>query len=278
MDNMEWELKVRNQAMKRGCASEQLDALKQALFMMRVVVDMLVQAAYIALQITMALFRLLVPFAGESTIAQVVAELQFWFNKLVMVMVDAMRRLADMFFNIIFSSGPLGQALKTIIQWMCRIMKVIIWAWNETGTCVCVCMCMYVYVYVFPSTSCAFICDTYDAQRASGSSRSWCQWCARSSASSPKLCTFSSSTTASWTACTRSCRICPRSSATRPSTVTTLPQRQWMLSLGHCWWPRGAGRTTALRLTPAIHLHAPPRIHAGSPPSTLARRSTSLVR
>ena len=135
MDNMEWELKVRNQAMKRGCASEQLDALKQALFMMRVVVDMLVQAAYIVLQITMALFRLLVPFAGESTIAQVVAELQFWFNKLVMVMVDAMRRLADMFFNIIFSSGPLGQALKTIIQWMCRIMRVVIWAWNETGTC-----------------------------------------------------------------------------------------------------------------------------------------------
>lgn len=101
--------------MKRGCASEQLDALKQALFMMRVVVDMLVQAAYIALQIAMALFWLLVPFAGESTIAQVVAELQFWFNKLVMVMVDAMRRLADMFFNIIFWSGPLGQALKTIV-------------------------------------------------------------------------------------------------------------------------------------------------------------------
>jgi hypothetical protein len=35
MDDMEWELKVRNQAMKRGCASEQLDGFKQALFMLR---------------------------------------------------------------------------------------------------------------------------------------------------------------------------------------------------------------------------------------------------
>ena len=43
MDNMEWELKVRNEAMKRGCASEQLDGFKQALFMARVIVDVLVQ-------------------------------------------------------------------------------------------------------------------------------------------------------------------------------------------------------------------------------------------
>lgn len=97
------------------------------------VVDILVQAAYAVLQIVMALFRLLIPMGSESVISQIVAELQFWFNKLILIMVDGIRRLADMLFNLIFSSGPLGQALKQIVQWMCRIMKVVIWAWNEVG-------------------------------------------------------------------------------------------------------------------------------------------------
>lgn len=90
---------------------------------------------YALLQIVMALFRLLAPFGGESAISQAVYELQFWFNKLLLIMADSVRRLADMFFNLIFSSGPLGQALKAIVQWMCRIMRVVLWAWNEFGAC-----------------------------------------------------------------------------------------------------------------------------------------------
>lgn len=130
---MEWELKIRNQAMKTGCASEQLDGFKRSLFMIRVVVDTIVQTMYIILQIAMALFRLLIPSAGESVVAQISAELSFWFNKLVVIMVEAMNRLADMLFELIFSSGGLGQALKAIVGWMCEIMQVVITIWNYTG-------------------------------------------------------------------------------------------------------------------------------------------------
>lgn len=133
MDNMEWELKVRNQAMKRGCASVQMDGLKQAMYMIRTVVDTVVKGMYIVMQIAVCLLRLMVPASGETVVNQIVTEMNFWFNELVVIMVESIKRLADMMFNMIFSSGRLGAALKTIVQWLCKIMQVILWIWNHTG-------------------------------------------------------------------------------------------------------------------------------------------------
>lgn len=130
---MEWELKVRNEAMKGGCASEQLDALKQGLFMVRTVVDTMVQAAYIVLQIAIALFRLLIPSPGASVVGQIMAEINFWFNKLIIIAIEALKKLADMIFDLIFSSGPLGQAMKKVLEWMCKIIQIILLVWDETG-------------------------------------------------------------------------------------------------------------------------------------------------
>lgn len=144
LDDMEWELKVRNEAMKGGCASEQLDELKQGLFMFRMVVDTVVQAAYIVLQIAMALFRLLIPSTGASVVSQIMAEINFWFNKLIIIATEALKRLPDMIFDLIFSNGPLGQAMKKILEWLCKIMKTILWIWNETGTLAC---CFWVCIF-----------------------------------------------------------------------------------------------------------------------------------
>ena len=131
---MEWDLKVRNQAMKQGCAAKQLDAFKQSLFMVRTVVNTIVQAAYIVLQMGIALFKLLIPSTGgKSAMAQVMTEINFWFNKLILLMVEAIKQLANMLFNLIFSSGPLGQALKSIVMWLCQIMQSILSTWNNTG-------------------------------------------------------------------------------------------------------------------------------------------------
>jgi hypothetical protein len=53
LDDFEMELKVRNEAMKPSCASVQLDTMKKALRMVRIVVDKMAEAAYIMIQIIM---------------------------------------------------------------------------------------------------------------------------------------------------------------------------------------------------------------------------------
>ena len=82
-DDLEWQLKVRNQAMKRGCASEQMDGLKRSLFAVRVVVDTIVRTMFLILDIVVCLFLLLIPSNGESEFAQIMAELDFLFNELI---------------------------------------------------------------------------------------------------------------------------------------------------------------------------------------------------
>ena len=133
MDDMEWELKVRNQAMKKGCASVQMDGLKRAMFMMRVVVDVIVQVGYIVMQIVICLFRLVIPTNGEAEYGQILAELEFWFNKLVLLVVESIKQLANLLFNMIVSTGPLGSVMKTIVQLLCRVVQIILKVWNETG-------------------------------------------------------------------------------------------------------------------------------------------------
>ena len=133
MDDMEWELKVRNQAMKKGCASVQMDGLKRAMFMMRVVVEVIVQVGYIVMQIGICLFRLVVPTNGEAEYGQILAELEFWFNKLVLLVVESIKQLANLLFNMIFSTGPLGSVMKMIVQLLCHVVQIILKVWNETG-------------------------------------------------------------------------------------------------------------------------------------------------
>ena len=128
-------MQVRNQAMKQGCASYQLDGAKQTLFMVRTVVDTVVYVGYIVMQIFVTLFRLLIPTGSATVFGEIMAELDFWFNKLVLVMVDSIKQLANMLFNLIFSTGPLGLVMKTIVQWLCKTMSFILWVWNETGKC-----------------------------------------------------------------------------------------------------------------------------------------------
>jgi hypothetical protein len=133
MDNMEWELKVRNQAMKKGCASVQIDGLKKSLSMLRIIVDTIVNAFYMTMQIIVCLFRLLLPLNGDVEVGQILAEIEFWFNQLILLIVQSIKELANMLFNLIFSSGPLSSVMKTILQWVCKIVQLILWVWNETG-------------------------------------------------------------------------------------------------------------------------------------------------
>lgn len=130
LDNMEWELKTRNEAMKQGCASVQMNSMKSALMMMRSIVDTIVQTLYILLQIVICIFRMLLPVDDKG---QVRGELNFWFQRLLILIVEAIKVLADLMFDLIFSTGPLGSVMKAILELMCRILDFILLAWNETA-------------------------------------------------------------------------------------------------------------------------------------------------
>ena len=119
--------------MKQGCASVQMDSLKKSLFMLRTIVDTIVQSLYIIMQIIVCLFRFALPLNGEVEMGQIMSELEFWFNELVIKIVESVKQLANLLFNMIFSTGPLGSVMKTILQWVCKILQTIIWIWNETG-------------------------------------------------------------------------------------------------------------------------------------------------
>lgn len=133
MDDMEWQLKLRNEAMKRGCTSEQLEGVKQSFMSVRVVIDPIVQAIFTILQIIVCLFRMVISLNSESDMAKLRAELDFLFQKLVTIILEAMKQVADMLFNLIFSLGPLGQAMKEILMAICKMIQFMLAAWNETG-------------------------------------------------------------------------------------------------------------------------------------------------
>jgi hypothetical protein len=61
------------------------------------------------------------------------AELEFLFNELIILAVKSMKELANLLFNMIFTTGPLGSAMKTIFIWICKMVNLILWAWDETG-------------------------------------------------------------------------------------------------------------------------------------------------
>lgn len=112
MDDMEWELKVRNEAMKRGCASTQLDSVKSSLYIVRTIVDVVVETLYYVLQIFICLFRFMVPSTSETSYGEIIAEIDYWMTKLITKMIDSLKHLANLLFNLIFSTGPLGSVMK----------------------------------------------------------------------------------------------------------------------------------------------------------------------
>jgi hypothetical protein len=133
MDDMEWELKVRNQAMKRGCASVQMNGLKIALMMVRKVVDTIVTIYFDMMQLAMCLFKLMIPSSSGISFEETLAEITFWFNKIITSIIEVVKQMANLVFDLVFTLGPLGSAMKTIIEFMCKIIQIILWIWNETA-------------------------------------------------------------------------------------------------------------------------------------------------
>jgi hypothetical protein len=113
LDDMELALKIRNEAAKQRCAAVQLDHLKTVLMAVRKIVDTIVATYYILMQIVLGLFRLLIPGLDSS---QVVAELEFWFLKLIGIAIDTIKQLVNMLFRMLFNMGEFGKIMKEVIK------------------------------------------------------------------------------------------------------------------------------------------------------------------
>lgn len=131
LDDLEMELKVRNEAMKSSCASVQLDTLKKALRIVRIVVDKMAEFVYIQFQLVICFFRLLIPSGSVQDVSQVVKEIQFWFDRLIQFMIQALEEIANILFQLVFDTGPFGKALKDVISFLCTCIYWIMQAWNH---------------------------------------------------------------------------------------------------------------------------------------------------
>ena len=69
--------------------------------------------------------------------------MQFWFQKLLLFFIAAIEEIANILYQIVFDTGPFGQALKVIIDLMCQVIQIMIWTWNYVG-------CYIMKIFVAP--------------------------------------------------------------------------------------------------------------------------------
>lgn len=132
MDDLERELILRNENMTRSCSSKQLERVHDALRIARRLVHLVVEATWYFISLVLALLRLLLPMSSE-TIDSIIGEIQFWFVKLILLLSESLKQIANLFFRVIFDSGGFGSAMKTIIELLCQFANFIIVVWNWTG-------------------------------------------------------------------------------------------------------------------------------------------------
>lgn len=129
LDSEEEAMRLRNSEYTSECASVQLQILKVLLGYMRNVLHMLVQAAFIIINLIMNLLRLCV-MTGEN-MQPILNDIQFWFMKLINLLVDLLKVLGDMMFSIIFDTGGLGSAMKEIVKALCNWVNWVYHLWND---------------------------------------------------------------------------------------------------------------------------------------------------
>lgn len=56
--------------------------------------------------------------------------MQFWFTKMLDLFIEALKQISNILYQIVFDIGPLGSALKFILDAICFILKIVLAAWN----------------------------------------------------------------------------------------------------------------------------------------------------
>ncbi len=91
---------------------------------------MIATIMYSTMQFALCLIRRLIPIGGESSVRAAMAELGFWFNKLIISLGGIVKQLADMLFELIFSFGDLGPGIKKAIEALCNFVNLVLHVWS----------------------------------------------------------------------------------------------------------------------------------------------------
>jgi hypothetical protein len=129
LDDEDQLIRIRNDQLSISCASRQLEHLKEAMQIARRVVHLLVEMAYIAMQIAVTIFRFMLPGADISAITK---ELEFWFIRLMTMLADSITAIANLMFRMVTDSPGLGQAMKELINLLCATVQVLYDIYNIT--------------------------------------------------------------------------------------------------------------------------------------------------
>lgn len=123
----------RNEALLSRCASVQMERLQDSLKIARRVVHIIVETNWIILNIGLSLLKLLLFGGGGESQTETIQEVEFWFTRLVLLVADSLKELANLVFRVVFDSGGFGSAMKVIIEALCYIVNAMMVVWNNTG-------------------------------------------------------------------------------------------------------------------------------------------------
>lgn len=128
-DDEELELRQRNYGMMDKCASTQMNVIKNLLNEIRKIVHIILNVFNIMFQLTLTLFRLLIP---SVDISSVVSDAGYWFQELLLVAFDLIKQIGNLFFRLITDMGGMGDTMKEILEEVCKLISTIMVIWNTT--------------------------------------------------------------------------------------------------------------------------------------------------
>ena len=59
-------------------------------------------------------------------------EIEFWFEKLVILLFDTLKQIGNLLFRMISNTGGLGSAMKELVNILCWFVSVVLDIWNVT--------------------------------------------------------------------------------------------------------------------------------------------------
>lgn len=80
---------------------------------LRRLLHVVVETTYYVFSLALSLLRLLLPSSDEGTRDDIITEIRFYFNKLVTLIFESIKEMANLAFQMIFEIGGLGQVFTT---------------------------------------------------------------------------------------------------------------------------------------------------------------------
>jgi hypothetical protein len=111
--------------LEQGCASMGLEKLRMLMNMARLVVHIIVEVFIYTMNLVLTLFRLILVAGNAAANASATKELLYWFNKIILIVAESLKEVANLLFKLVFGDGR-GRQLQEIIVEICKVVKLVV--------------------------------------------------------------------------------------------------------------------------------------------------------